>query len=138
MEFLVEFAITVPDGTPPSDVRERERAEAAAAEKLVREGHLLRVWTRNTPSGATTVLGLYRTDGRAELDRRLSGLPLYAWMKIAVTPLGPHPNDPANASAPARPLVEQLDGSAIDGEVVLERNRPASGERPDRVHADEP
>ena len=101
MEFLVEFEITVPDGTPASEVREREQAEAVAAENLVEEGHLLRVWTRETPSGATTVLGLYRTDSRAELDRRLGGLPLYAWMKITVTPLGAHPNDPATVSATA-------------------------------------
>jgi muconolactone delta-isomerase len=101
VEFLVEFAIMVPDGTPAAEVRDRERAEAAAAEKLVQEGHLLRVWTRDAPSGGTTVVGLYRADDRAELDRRLGGLPLYAWMKITVTPLGPHPNDPANASAPA-------------------------------------
>ena len=101
MEFLVEFEIKVPDGTPASEVRERERAEAAAAVQLVEEGHLLRVWTRDTPSGGTTVLGLYRADGRAELDRRLGALPLHAWMKITVTPLGPHPNDPANAPATA-------------------------------------
>ena len=101
MEFLVEFEIRVPDGTPASEVRERERAEAAAAENLVEEGHLLRVWTPDAPGGAATVLGLYRADGRAELDRRLGALPLYAWMKLTVTPLGPHPNDPANASATA-------------------------------------
>jgi muconolactone delta-isomerase len=99
MEFLVEFAITVPDGTPAAEVRDRERAEAAAAAQLVEDGHLLRIWTRDAPSGAT--VGLYRADDRAELDRRLGGLPLYAWMKITVTPLGPHPNDPANASATA-------------------------------------
>ena len=101
MEFLVEFEIRVPDGTPATEVEERTRAEAAAAETLVEEGCLMRVWTRDTPSGATTVLGLYRADGRAELDRRLGALPLHAWMKTAVTPLGPHPNDPANAPAPA-------------------------------------
>jgi muconolactone delta-isomerase len=101
MEFLVEFAIKVPDGTPATEVEERTRAEAAAAARLVEEGHLLRVWTRDTPSGGSTVLGLYRADERAELDRRLRALPLYAWMKIAVTPLGTHPNDPAVASATA-------------------------------------
>jgi muconolactone delta-isomerase len=105
MEFLVEFEIGVPDGTPASEVRERERAEAAAAEKLVEEGHLLRVWNRDTPSGGTTVLGLYRADGRAELDRRVGALPLYKWMKITVTPLGPHPNDPANAFGDGPPLM---------------------------------
>jgi muconolactone delta-isomerase len=101
MEFLVEFAITVPDGTPAAEVRDRERAEAAAAAQLVEDGHLLRIWTRDAPSGGTTVVGLYRADDRAELGRRLGGLPLYAWMKVTVTPLGPHPNDPANASATA-------------------------------------
>ena len=65
------------------------------------EDHLLRVWTRATPSGATTVLGLYRADSRPELDRLLRALPLYAWMKITVTPLGAHPNDPATASPTA-------------------------------------
>jgi muconolactone D-isomerase len=101
MDFLVEFEISVPDGTPAAEVRDRERAEAAAAEKLVEDRHLLRVWTRDAPSGATTALGLYRADSRAELDRLLRALPLYEWMKATVTPLGPHPNDPANASATA-------------------------------------
>jgi muconolactone D-isomerase len=95
MEFLVEFAITVPEGTPASDVRERQRAEAVAANQLVEEGHLLRLWTQDASNGETTVLGLYRADGRAELDRRLVALPLHEWMEITVTPLGPHPNDPA-------------------------------------------
>jgi muconolactone D-isomerase len=101
MEFLVEFEISAPDDTPTSEVHERERAEATAAEKLMKEGHLLRVWTRDTPSGDTTVLGLYRADGPAELERLLRALPLYPWMEITVTPLGPHPNDPANAPATA-------------------------------------
>jgi len=109
MEFLVEFEIRVPDGTPVTEVEERTRAEAAAAEKLVEEGCLLRVWTRDTPSGATTVLGLYRADGRAELDRRLGALPLHAWMRTAVTSLGPHPNDPAQAPATAlRGMTDEL------------------------------
>jgi muconolactone D-isomerase len=95
MEFLVEFEVSVPHGTPASEVRERERAEAAAAAQLVADGHLLRVWTRDTPGGGTTVLGLYRAGGRAELDHLLRALPLYAWMEITVTPLGLHPNDPA-------------------------------------------
>jgi muconolactone delta-isomerase len=103
MEFLAEFEIRVPDGTPETDVEERTRAEAAAAARLVETGHLLRVWTREAPGGGTTTLGLYRADGRAELDRLLGALPLYPWMKITVTPLGLHPNDPADlgGSGPA-------------------------------------
>jgi len=101
MEFLVEFEISVPDDTPASEVRERERADAPAAEKPVEEGDLLRVWTRDTANGNITVLGLYCADCRAALDGLLGALPLDDWMKITVTPPGPHPDDPANAPATA-------------------------------------
>jgi muconolactone D-isomerase len=103
MEFLVEFDIKVPEGTPESEVAERERAEAAAAAKLEDAGHLVRVWKRPLPMGETTVLGLYRADTETELHALLSLLPLHEWMHVTVTPLEAHPNDPAaaHASAPA-------------------------------------
>jgi hypothetical protein len=44
MEFLVEFELNVPEGTPESDVKQRESAEAAASADLAREGHLARLW----------------------------------------------------------------------------------------------
>ena len=44
MEFLVEFQVDVPEGTPDSEVERRERAEAAAAANLARERHLARLW----------------------------------------------------------------------------------------------
>ena len=67
MEFLVEFEINVPDGTPASEVKDRENAEAAAAAKLVAEGHLVRVWKR---AGDRTILGLYRGPvGRGPVGR---------------------------------------------------------------------
>src|SRR5262249_53519724 len=99
MEFLVEFDIRVPDGTPESEVAEREHAEAAAAAKLEDEGHLVRVWKRALPTGETTVLGLYRADTETELGALLRLLPLYQWMHVTVTPLEAHPNDPAAAHA---------------------------------------
>ena len=52
MEFLVAFEVTVPDGTPESEVGEREHAEASAAAKLAHDGHLVRVWkSRSQPAG---------------------------------------------------------------------------------------
>ncbi|HEY3189848.1 MAG TPA: muconolactone Delta-isomerase family protein [Solirubrobacteraceae bacterium] len=102
MEFLVEFEINVPDGTPASEVKDRENAEAAAAAKLVAEGHLVRVWKRPAAPGETTILGLYSADSDAQLDGLLGALPLYEWMHITVTPLEPHPNDPAAAQATSR------------------------------------
>jgi len=101
MEYLVEFAVEIPEGTPASEVAERQQAEAAAAARLADEGHLVRVWTRPAATGGTHVLGLYRADSRAQLDGLLAALPLAAWMRNDVTPLSPHPNDPATLGAPS-------------------------------------
>jgi muconolactone D-isomerase len=95
VEFLVEFEVNVPERTPESEIEDRENAEASAAAKLVAEGHLVRVWKRPVGPGETTILGLYRADSEGQLDGLLGALPLYEWMQISVTPLQPHPNDPA-------------------------------------------
>ena len=95
MEFLVEFDVTVPPGAPLSEVQRRERAEASAADKLVDEGHLLRLWKPTAGAGQSKALGLYRADGQAQLVALMDALPLRDWMHVTVTPLGHHPNDPA-------------------------------------------
>jgi muconolactone delta-isomerase len=95
MDFLVDFEINVPEGTPEAEVTAREDAESIAAAKLVDQGHLLRVWKRRVGPGESRPMGLYRAESESELDGLLRALPLYAWMRIAVTPLEPHPNDPA-------------------------------------------
>lgn len=97
MEFLVEFEIKIPEGVTESEVNDRQAAEAEAAAKLVEAGHLVRVWKVPVESGETQTLGLYRADTKTELDGLLRGLPLYEWMLVSVTPLAPHPNDPARS-----------------------------------------
>jgi muconolactone delta-isomerase len=94
VEFLVDFHVNVPDRTLESEVKDRERAEASAAARLVEEGHLVRVWNLPVAGGETRILGLYRADGEAELEGLLRALPLYEWMDVTVAPLEPHPNDP--------------------------------------------
>ena len=94
MEFLVEFVINVPEGTPESEVNDRNHAEAVAAAKLVDEGHLVRLWKRPAANGETTVLGLYRAENETQLDALFAALPLAEWMRVNITPLAPHPNDP--------------------------------------------
>jgi muconolactone D-isomerase len=90
MEFLVEFDVQVPAGTPQSEVRDREQAESAAAAKLADEGHLVRLWKRPQ----ATAIGLYRAQSEAQLDALLADLPLADWLRVTVTPLESHPNDP--------------------------------------------
>jgi muconolactone delta-isomerase len=96
-EFMVEFEVNIPDGTPDSEVKDREDAEATAAARLVDEGHLVRVWKVHVAPGETRILGLYRADSEPELARLLSALPLHEWMRVTVTPLERHPNDPEAA-----------------------------------------
>ncbi len=96
MEFLVGFDVTIPNGTPESEVKDRMGAEATAAAGLAREGHLVRLWKPPVAPGESKTVGLYRADSEAELDGLLRALPLHDWMQITVTPLEPHPNDPTS------------------------------------------
>ena len=98
MEFLVEFEVEVPAGTPDAEVEQRQRAESAAAAKLAEDGYLIRLWRRPLLGDGTTAIGLYRADDGPELDELLAALPLADWLRVTVTPLEAHPNDPATAS----------------------------------------
>jgi muconolactone delta-isomerase len=102
MDFLVEFEINVPAGTPKAEVTAREDAESAAAARLVDHGHLVRLWKRRVAPGESRPIGLYRAESEGELDGLLRALPLYEWMRVAVTPLESHPNDPAAHRPPTR------------------------------------
>jgi muconolactone delta-isomerase len=97
VEFLVDFEINVPEGTLDAEVEERDKAEAAAAAKLVREGHLVRLWKRRAAPGEPQAVGVYRAESEVQLDGLLGALPLSDWMQVSITPLAPHPNDPASA-----------------------------------------
>jgi muconolactone D-isomerase len=98
MEFLVEFELSVPAGAPESEVKERVSAESAAWAVLGREGHLVRLWRPPVAPGERKAVGLYRTESEEQLDGLLVALPLSAWMQTVVTPLEPHPNDPATTA----------------------------------------
>ena len=98
MEFLVEFEVEIPAGTPQAEVEQRQRAESAAAAKLAEDGHLVRLWRRPLGGDGATAIGLYRADSKAELDGLLAALPLADWLRVTVTPLAAHPNDPAAAA----------------------------------------
>jgi muconolactone D-isomerase len=101
MEFLVEFELDIPDSVPNAEIESRENAEAAAADVLADQGHLVRLWKTFLNTGP--VIGLYRADNTADLDELLVALPLYEWMHVSITPLRQHPNDPGRRlTAPKR------------------------------------
>jgi muconolactone delta-isomerase len=98
MEFLVEFEVEVPADIPDAEVQQHQRAESAAAAKLAEDGHLVRLWRRPLVGDGTTAIGLYRAFSQAQLEDLLASLPLADWLRVTVTPLEAHPNDPATAS----------------------------------------
>ena len=98
MEFLVELEVEVPAGTPDAEVEQRQRAESAGAAKLAEDGHLVRLWRRPLVGDGTMAIGLYRASSQAQLEDLLAALPLADWLRVTVTPLQAHPNDPATAS----------------------------------------
>jgi muconolactone D-isomerase len=95
MEFLVDMVTTVPEGTDDATVADTKAREAVRAEELAREGHLLRLWSPPVKPGEWRIFGLFSADDEQRLNEILGDLPLYVWMTIEVTPLAPHPNDPA-------------------------------------------
>ncbi len=97
MEFLVEFTVNFPEDMPDAEVKEHQRAEADAAARLVRQGHLVRVWIPPVGPGESKALGLYRADSEEQLDALLRALPMDQWMDEVITPLQQHPNDPGGA-----------------------------------------
>src|SRR2546421_9043410 len=98
MWFLVEFEVEFPAGLPDAEAEQHQCAESAAAAKLAEDGHLVRLWRRPLAGDGTTAIGLYRADSQAQLDDLLAALPLADWLRVTVTPLEAHPNDPATAA----------------------------------------
>jgi muconolactone delta-isomerase len=95
MEYLVTMTTHVPDGTPDQAVADVRAREAAHSLELATQGHLLRLWRPPLRPGEWRSLGLFAAADDAELEQVLASMPLRVWRTDEVTPLAPHPNDPA-------------------------------------------
>jgi muconolactone D-isomerase len=90
MLFLAEMEVRLPHDMPPEraeELKTRERAYSGALQSDGRWPHLWRVAGRYAN---VSVLDVGSVD---ELHELLSGLPLFPYMDIRVTPLARHPND---------------------------------------------
>lgn len=97
MEYLVTMTTHVPEGTPQEAVDDLRRREAARSRELAAQGHLLRLWRPPLQPGEWRSLGLFAADDNSQLEEVLVSMPLRIWRADEVTPLSPHPNDPAQA-----------------------------------------
>ena len=95
-EFLTIFTVAVPPGTPSQVVADAEVGEAGRARELAGQGHLERLWEL---SGDGRSLGLWRAQDMDEMEVIVDSLPLEPWMETEITPLTPHPSDPATTSS---------------------------------------
>jgi len=99
MEFLVEFELEVPAGTPDEEVDRRQRAESDAAAKLAEDGHLVRLWRR--PLVGDGINGgrlVPRRTARQSLTVCSTPCPSRTGCGSRSRPLEAHQNDPTEAS----------------------------------------
>ena len=99
MEFLVSLEIEPPDGTTADVVEDLRAREALRVHELAEQGHVVRLWRPPAEAGEWRALGLWRASDEIELNAILKTLPLYDWFTVGVTPLSPHPNDPARVES---------------------------------------
>jgi muconolactone delta-isomerase len=93
----------VPDGTSAAAVQDMRAREAARSHELAAQRNLLRLWRPPLQPGEWRTLGLFAAEDDVQLEKVLASMPLRVWRTDEVTPLAPHPNDPAGHSAKAAP-----------------------------------
>jgi muconolactone delta-isomerase len=103
LDYLVTMTTQVPDGTSEAAVRDIRTREAARSRELAAQGHLLRLWRPPLQPGEWRTLGLFAAADGDELEQILASMPLRVWRTDEVTPLSPHPNDPARQEKPGSP-----------------------------------
>src|SRR6266704_1487903 len=114
MEYLVTMTTHVPEGTPAEAVEDIRAREAAHSRELAAQEHLLRLWRPPLLPGEWRTLGLFAADDGADLEDVLASMPLRIWRTDEVTPLRPHPNDPALQADPARSSAAQSGDMAAE------------------------
>jgi muconolactone D-isomerase len=89
MLFLVEMEVRIPYDANPTLVEELKAAERERAQELQRSGRWRHLWR---VVGRYANVSVFDVDSHDELHRLLSGLPLFPFLDIRVTPLATHPS----------------------------------------------
>jgi muconolactone D-isomerase len=81
--------VSIPHDLDPDTRADIVRREKAYAEELQRSGKWLHLWRI---VGEYANVSIFDVDSNDELHELLSGLPLFPFMTITVTPLAKHPS----------------------------------------------
>jgi muconolactone D-isomerase len=102
MLFLVEMEVRIPHDVEAALVEELKAAEAKRAQELQRSGQWRHLWR---VVGRYANVSIFDAGSHDELHAMLSGLPLFPYLDIRVTPLATHPSalPDGNSTTPGRP-----------------------------------
>lgn len=89
MLYLVRMDVNIPVDLPVETVNEIKVREKAYSQDLQRDGRWCHIWRVVGEYANYSVFDVASND---ELHQLLSQLPLFPYMKIAVTPLAAHPS----------------------------------------------
>ena len=87
MLFLVRMDVAIPPDLPEAQANDIKAREKAYAQDLQRDGRWCHLWRVVGEYANYSVFDVASND---ELHALLSGLPLFSFMKIQVTPLAKH------------------------------------------------
>ncbi|GAC01373.1 MULTISPECIES: muconolactone Delta-isomerase [Gordonia] len=90
MLFHVRMDVNIPDDLDPDVRAETVAREKAYSQDLQRSGKWPHIWRI---VGEYSNYSIFDVESNDELHTLLSGLPLFPYMDIKVTPLAKHPSD---------------------------------------------
>jgi muconolactone D-isomerase len=90
MLFHVRMEVRIPHDLDPDDRTELVAREKAYSQALQREGKWPHLWRI---VGEYSNFSIFDVGSNDELHELISGLPLFPYMDITVTPLATHPSD---------------------------------------------
>ncbi|AVS85911.1 muconolactone delta-isomerase [Paracidovorax avenae] len=89
MLFMAEMTVRIPSTLAPEVADEIKRKEKDYSQQLQRDGKWRHLWR---VVGEYANVSIFEVSGNDELHTILSGLPLFPYMEIKVTPLANHPS----------------------------------------------
>lgn len=90
MLFLVRMDVNIPADMPAEEASAIKAVEKAYSQDLQQQGKWRHIWR---VVGEYSNYSVFDAESNDELHTMLSGLPLFPYMDISVTPLAKHPSD---------------------------------------------